>query len=79
MKVQYGMVEEFYKSGDAWRRAYGIAIYDKACTDASATVLSSVHDITENEIALSELVEQCNALELSPIHFCDVIEDFMAQ
>ena len=49
---------------------YGIAM-----TYAGATV--TVEDISLNRAEVEALSERCNRLELSPLHFKEVLEDFM--
>lgn len=41
--------------------------------------LASVRDISPDKPKIEFLVEQLNRLELSPIHLCDVIADFLAE
>jgi len=36
-----------------------------------------VEDISLDKTAVMELVEKCNRLQLSPIHFREVLEDFL--
>lgn len=51
-------------------RCYGIRL----CF-AGATV--DVEDLSLNRQEVEELTEKCNRLSLSPLHFQDVLEDFM--
>lgn len=76
MNVTYGMTEEVYSLGAERRVSYGIAAYADA-EDGTATIVASIHDVTADKQALSELVETCNRLELSLLHLDDVIEDFL--
>lgn len=39
----------------------------------------SVEDLSLCKEEVEELIERCNRLELSPMHFQDVLEDFMAR
>ena len=78
MKVTYGMTKEEYSLGADIRVSYGIVAYANAEEDNTATIVASVHDVTSDKKALSELVALCNRLELSLIHLDDVIEDFLA-
>ncbi len=78
MKITYGLTEEHYSLDADTRVAYGIAAYANADEDGTATIVASVHDITDNKQALAELVSLCNRLELSPTHLHDVVEDFLA-
>ena len=58
--------------------SYGIAAYANSKEDGTSTIVASIHDITANEQALLELMQQCNRLELSTIHLDNVIEGFLA-
>ncbi len=78
MNVTYGLTEERYFLGADCRVSYGIVAYADAEDDGTVTIISSVHDVTEDKQALSELVELCNHLGLSLLHLDDVIEDFLA-
>ena len=78
MNVTYGITKEIYSLGDSSRISYGIAAYANSEEDGTSTIVASIHDITANEQAILELVQQCNRLELSTIHLNDVIEDFLA-
>ncbi len=77
MKVIYGVIEEIYSLGTALRTSYGIAAYADSEEDGTATAVATIHDITTDEKALSELVSLCNRLELSTVHLNDVVEDFL--
>lgn len=77
--ITYGITEEIYVAGNSRRTSYGIAVYDNAEEDGTATILEAVHDITSDKQSLSELVDLCNRLELSTIHLYDVIEDFLSE
>ena len=78
MSITYGITEEIYSLGTESRRAYGIAAYADSEEDGTATIVSSVRDITDDKQALMNLVSLCNRLELSIIHLNDVVEDFLA-
>jgi len=43
-----------------------------------ATIIAMISDISSDEGKIFELVEKCNALELSLCHLNDVVEDFLA-
>lgn len=79
MNITYGITEETYTLNGESRKSYGIAVYADAEEDGSATILTSVRDITSEQERLAELVRKCNLLELSPIHLDDVIEDFLTE
>lgn len=76
--ITYGVTEEKYSLGGVSRTAYGIAAYAAADVDGTATVVASVHDVTDDRQKLSEFVELCNRLELSVCHLLEVVEDFLA-
>lgn len=76
--VTYGVTEEIYSLETSLRTSYGIAAYADSAKDGTATIVASVHDVTDNKQALAELVSFCNRLELSTIHLMDVVEDFLA-
>ena len=74
----YGITKESYSLGDSLHVAYGIAAYANSEEDGTSTIVASIHDITTNEQAILELMQQCNRLGLSTIHLFDVMEDFFA-
>ena len=79
IKVTYGIVEERYTLGNESRVSYGISAYsDDASENGTATIVSSVHDITSNKESLARLVDDCNRLKLSTVHLHDVVEDFLS-
>ena len=77
MKTTYEITEETYSSGLNTRTSYGITVYIGNHKNGSAVIAGKVHDITSDKQALTELIAQCNRLELSPIHLQDVVEDFL--
>ena len=78
--VIYGITEEIYYLGDMSRKTYGIAVYAKDDSDECiSTVLDIISDISSEKEKVEDLVRKCNLLELSPIHFHDVVEDFLAE
>ncbi|MBQ8496053.1 MAG: hypothetical protein IJ489_01165 [Clostridia bacterium] len=50
---------------------YGIAYRDKEQQ-------ISFEDISSEPEKLSSIVEICNNIELSPLHLCDIVNDFLA-
>ena len=78
MNVIYGITKEVYSLGADSRTSYGIVAYADAEENGTSTIVASVHDITSDKQALSDLIFLCNLLELSAIHLNDVIEDFFA-
>ncbi len=75
--LTYGLVEEKYELNGQIRVAYGMVLYANAEEDGTATIIASARDLTSDKAQLEVLVENCNTLELSPIHFDDVVEDFL--
>ena len=69
----YHLVESSYPTENGRRISYGITV----CTDADS-VPFSICDITSDKEKLLELIHKCNLLGLSPMHLCDVVEDFLA-
>ncbi len=45
--------------------------------DGTATIIASAKDLTSDKARPEALVENCNRLGLSSIHFDDVAEDFL--
>ena len=78
IKVIYGIIEERYTLGNESRVSYGISAYSDANENGTATIVSSVHDITSNKESLVRLVDDCNRLKLSTVHLHDVVEDFLS-
>lgn len=78
MNVTYGVTEEIYSLGISSRTSYGIAAYMDSEENGTATIVTSIHDVTTDKRALDKLVSLCNRLELSTIHLLDVVEDFLA-
>jgi hypothetical protein len=77
-EITYGVTEEKYYLGNSFRIAYGIAAYADTDLDGTATIVASVHDVTDDKDRLCDLVDLCNSLELSVCHLYDVVEDFLA-
>ena len=75
--ITYGITEEIYSIGGESRISYGIAAYQNVSEDATATVVASVHNITEDKAGLTEIVDACNRQGLSVCHLLDVVEDFL--
>ena len=73
-KITYVLMEDRYCNGMRPKAFYGIQI-----CDASDKIVATVWDISADRERLSELVQKCNLLELSPIHLYDVIEDFLTE
>ena len=78
INVTYAVTEERYALRNESRTSYGIVAYANAEQDGTATIVASVHDITSDKQHLTKLVDDCNRLELSPMHLPDVVEDFLS-
>ncbi len=48
-----------------------------AYVDEDMAVIKSYSDISDDYVALNELVERCNRYKLDPLHMEDIIEDFL--
>lgn len=75
--ITYAVSEERYTFGNETRISYGIVAYSNADQDGSITIVASVRDVTSDKTSLTELVNDCNRLELSTVHLNDVVEDFL--
>lgn len=53
-------------------QAFGIAVYDEA-----SQIIKQINDITTDEMAIRQLIKQCNQLRLSPLHLEDIVDDFL--
>ena len=78
MNVTYAVSEEKYVIGNESRISYGIVAYSNAEQEGAATIVASIRDITSDNHRLIKLVDDCNRLELSPLHLPDVVEDFLS-
>ena len=78
MSTVYQLIEDHHSSGKGSRPSYGIAAYADPGEGGSPILLTSIHDVTSDKDALSELVRVCNTEMLSEVHLRDVIEDFLA-
>ena len=77
--VRYVVVEERYLLDEEVRTSYGIAALANAEDEGSATVVEHISDVTKDRERLTEFVDDCNRLQLSTVHFGDVVEDFLAK
>ncbi len=78
-EVTYGLIEEKYAAGTLMRTSYGIAAYSCQKQCGTASVIVSVHDVTDNLEQINALVEKCNNCDLSFEHLEDVVNDYLAQ
>lgn len=76
--VTYTISEEKYFLGNESIISYGIVAYSDAEKDGTLRIITSVHNITYDKNSLMKLVDDCNRLELSPIHLINVVEDFLS-
>lgn len=76
MKCTYQVVQSTYPHISEAPHTYGIAA--TTTYDECMVVLISVHDICQDLLAITMLVELCNQLQLDPIHLQDVVDDFLA-
>ena len=79
MNITYEITEETYSLGTNTRTSYGITAYSRNNENGTTVTVATVHDITADKQALTELVALCNRLKLSAIHFRDVIDDYLAR
>ena len=79
MSVTYGIAKNEYFLNENSRVTYGIVAYDNADIDGSATIISSIPDITSDKEKIRKLVQSCNRLELSVINLSEVVEDFLGE
>ena len=77
VSITYGIIEERYILTDRLRISYGIAAYADAETDANATIVASVHDISSDPNTVTELADICNRLKVPPHLLREVVEDFL--
>ena len=75
--VNYGIIEERYILNNQSRTAYGIAAYADSEIDGTATVVSSVHDISSDLCEVTALADICNRLRIPPFCLRDVVEDYL--
>ncbi len=72
MDCKYVLVCETCSSDTGTRVGYGIAVVDRQHVTISAAL-----DLSPDKTAVTNLVKKCNRLKISPIHFQDVVEDFL--
>ncbi len=71
-EARYELIESIKTLEEQEYRCYGIRlIFAGAAVD--------VEDLSLHRDEVETLVERCNRLQLSPLHFQDVLEDFMAR
>ena len=68
MKCTYALICNTYSN----RTSFGIK-----ATDSSGQVIAEARNISDDKARVSHLVRLCNHLELSSLHFFDVVDDFI--
>ena len=68
--------EEHTLEGRSYR-SYGIAVDLDDGDGAIGQEIARIDDITASAETLRPLVELCSRLELSPVHFAEIIDDFI--
>ena len=74
-RLFYALLHTTLSSGELTRDTYGIAL----CEGEEGVVILSAVDLTADGAAAASLVADCNRLALSPLHFHDVVEDFLSR
>ena len=74
MNYKYVLTKTTYHNGKHTRTSYGISAIS---TEDNITVLCSVEDITDEQEELTQLVELCNAEQLSIEHLQNAVDDFL--
>ena len=70
MYNRYFLIEGVYIVDAKEHIGYGIAYQDEKQK-------ISFEDISSDFEKLSSIVEICNAIKLSPLHLCDIVNDFL--
>ena len=76
-KTVYGLLCSRLTFPGGVRDTYGIALCEQSAGEC--VILASAVDLTCDRAVAERLVETCNRLDLSPVHFREVIEDFLAR
>ncbi|MBR3848119.1 MAG: hypothetical protein IKM21_02380 [Oscillospiraceae bacterium] len=72
--MKYYVTEDIMYLEDVGKyKSYGIELREGEC------VIEKIRDIDISREGVEELYALCNKLELSPIHFRDVIEDYISR
>lgn len=77
VEYQYIVVQYEYIQDDEKKRGFGISVIRKQ--GEKAELLMSSKMLVAQRDELDALVESCNSLGLDPIHFSDVIDDFLTE
>ena len=78
MNPRYEIVEERFLMGNETRISYGLVAYADSDKEATATIVASAHDLTNDKCRAQLLAKKCNRGRLSLCHFQEIIEDFLA-
>ena len=73
MDCKYVLICETYSDDTEPHVGYGIAVVDRE----RVTILAAL-DLSPDKTKVADLVRKCNRLKISPIHFQDVVEDFLS-
>ncbi len=73
--VVYDLIETTCDCDGIIRVCYGIAVYTAPCRGGTFRLFAVAKDIASDPQAVLSLIERCNRLHLSPMHFFDVVED----
>lgn len=73
-RYDYQVIESFCEELDV--TTYGLSIC--AVTGTQIDPYMSIKGISSDWVAITRLAEQCQRLQLDPIHLLDVIEDFLS-
>lgn len=73
----YGVLSERLSVLGEERTAYGIALCKRGAGECE--VIEAIRDLGGDRGEIEHLADACNRLSLSPIHFRDVVEDFLAR
>ena len=72
MNVTYVLTTDWHTVDGRSRIFYGIAALD------GETILLAARSLGSDRGRVEALIDNCNRLGLSPLHFWDVVEDFLA-
>ena len=75
MNYCYLIIKEEWMEKGVCQIRYGIAV--AAVYEECHVILESYTDVSSDKEAVSELVKNCNDLQLDPIHFSEVVDDFI--
>lgn len=75
MECHYVVVGSEIEYLEYSRKFYGVAVI--AIYDEIPIVLETFNDISSDAGMIRKLVTACNDIQLDPIHFLDVLDDFL--